>query len=250
MPDYNAQVLVLHRMPLGETDRIVTLFSREHGKIRAVAKGARRPGSRLGGATELFVHADVQLATGRSLDILKQVSVRSSYSAVRTDLGMLARATYLCELTDHLVGEDRHPHPEIFDLLDGALMQLTDDQAAGDAVLCRCILSMMVDLGYAPELDCCLRCGAAQAAVPCGFSPLMGGILCDECITVCRDDHPLSPASLCWLRQAVQPHNKQAEAPTRQVLQEIEPILRWYVRVRTDRELKSAEFLDRVRETG
>src|SRR5579862_3611183 len=98
MPTYTADSLVLHRLNLGENDRILTLYTREHGKLSAVAKGARRATSRLVGATELFTQARVLLATGRSLDILTQCEIRASFPALRNDLERLARATYLCEL--------------------------------------------------------------------------------------------------------------------------------------------------------
>src|SRR5947209_8573031 len=98
MPAYPATGLVLSRRNLGETDRILTLYTREHGKLGAVAKGARRSGSRLSGATEPFTESRFLLATGRSLDIVTQCEVRQSFPGLRTDLEMLARATYFCEL--------------------------------------------------------------------------------------------------------------------------------------------------------
>src|SRR5215468_2707066 len=102
MPAYTTTGLVLHRLNLGETDKILTLYTREHGKLSAVAKGARRAGSRLSGATELFTDSKFLLATGKTLDIVTQCEIRESFPALRNDLERLARATYFCELLDRM----------------------------------------------------------------------------------------------------------------------------------------------------
>src|SRR5579862_2141676 len=110
MPLYKSTAIVLHRTNLGETDRILTLLGRETGKLNAVAKGARGPKSRLSGVSELFTHSRILLAAGRNLDIVSQGEIRESFPALRTDLALMARATYLCELTDRLT-EEREPDP-------------------------------------------------------------------------------------------------------------------------------------------
>ncbi|HLJ56044.1 MAG TPA: DNA repair protein RecO, partial [Chthonomonadaceae bacterium] len=83
MPSYNASGIVVHRTDLGEHDRILTLFTRDKGKLSAVAKGSRRAASRLSGATELFVHARMQLAVGKTLDIVTQCEIQQSFSGLR-----------------------------------------------------------------------------------------------------------------------------------------------------------------------
>src|SRR5579863_4167977 len=120
MPLYKADAIVLHRTNLGETDKILTLLCRENGKLGAVAKGSRRPGSKLSGATELYTYSRFLLAIGKNLDIVSQCEIRESFPALRGDLALLSRATYLCELTDRLV-EEREPNPEVFDMLLSAL---------------------------------------------------------------------------------------------------------------------------------
>src|SRR5258707_7868292 len=117
MPSYNARALVLHRSDLGENDRILTLYTREKGKLNAVARGARRGVSRLSGATELFILEKLQIAAGRNLDIIMQCEIEMSFSGLRTDLQKLARATYFCELLDRFTGDrDAASSPELFDL--------------------------------------------------------------------------------------------------------------------------------------
>src|SRR5437879_4466300 len=123
MPVYKVNGIVLRRSDLGETDRILRLFTRECGRVDTVAKGARRGTSRLSGATELFTHSRMLLATGKTLDIVSQCEIRESFPGLRGDLQRIARATYLCELVDRLLA-DREPNTEAFDLLLSALYLL------------------------------------------------------------------------------------------------------------------------------
>src|SRR5437588_6301396 len=95
---YQAEVVVLRRTSFGETDRILVLFSREKGKLSAIAKGARRSLSRLGGGTEPFTQSSVQLAVGQNLDVLTQCRVERSFPALRRDLEKMGYASYLIEM--------------------------------------------------------------------------------------------------------------------------------------------------------
>src|SRR5579871_1222987 len=179
MPAYTATGLVLHRLNLGETDKILTLYTREHGKLSAVAKGARRAGSRLSGATELFTDSRFLLATGKTLDIVTQCEIRESFPALRADLERLARATYFCELLDRLTQErDSLQSAELHDLTLAALALLQRENRYLDGVVHAYELQLLAELGYAPVLDRCVRCGEPLGQRPVGFSPALGGTLC------------------------------------------------------------------------
>ena len=117
---YRAEGIVLRRIAVGEADRIVTLFTREHGKIQVIAKGSRRLLSRFAGATEPFVHLRTLLAVGQNLDVLTQAEVQNAFPRLRDDLARLGYAAYFVELVDASVAE-RQPQPEIWDLLLAAL---------------------------------------------------------------------------------------------------------------------------------
>src|SRR5438105_2657604 len=117
---YKAHTIILKRIAVGETDKIVTLFTREHGKLNAIAKGARRATSRLVGGTEPLTYARMLLAVGQNLDVLTQSEVQQAFLELRHDLAKLGHATYLLELTNAAL-EERQPHPELFDLLLAAL---------------------------------------------------------------------------------------------------------------------------------
>ena len=120
MPTYNANAIVLHRLSFGETDRIATLYTRERGKLAAIAKGARKPVSRLAGATEVLTYGKFHLATGKNLDIIAQVEVKESFPRIHQDLSRIAYATYMAEVVDRMV-EEHEANPDIFDLLLSAL---------------------------------------------------------------------------------------------------------------------------------
>ncbi len=115
MPVYKTEAIVLRQQALGEADRIVTLFTREYGKLRAAAKGIRRPASRLGGRLEPFTHARLLLARGRTLDVIAQAEIVEAFAGVRADLIRSAYAAYVAELVDRGLA-DRDPHQEVFAL--------------------------------------------------------------------------------------------------------------------------------------
>ncbi|MBN3033721.1 MAG: DNA repair protein RecO [Candidatus Saganbacteria bacterium] len=123
MPAYKAKAISLKTAPFAEADKLVTLFSREHGKIRVVAKSARRVPSRLGGRIETFTYADLLIARGRSLDIISQCEVLESFQSLRDGPETLRVGLYLLKLVSAGTVEGQQ-HPELFDLLLKALLTL------------------------------------------------------------------------------------------------------------------------------
>ncbi|HXG25217.1 MAG TPA: DNA repair protein RecO [Chthonomonadales bacterium] len=251
MPVYKATAIVLHRIHLGETDKIVTLLTREVGKLNAVAKGARRLTSKLSGATELFTYSRLLLAAGKSLDIISQCEIQESFPTLRSDLSLLARASYLCELTDRLV-QEREPNPEVFDLLLSALYLLQRVRSNPDVILHAFELHLLAERGYAPELERCVHCGRELEPQGTRFSPLLGGMLCVQCRYAEKDSVPLSPKTRDWMRQILrlEPEEIVDVEISSDTEQELTRCLRWYIRHRAERDLKSAEFLEVLRVAG
>lgn len=250
MPNYTASGLVLHRLNLGETDRILTLYTREHGKLSAVAKGARNAKSRLGGVSELFTYSRLLLATGKTLDIITQAEIAESFPPIRADLDLLARATYICELLDRFTLErDAANSEELCDLTLSALHLLAQATGEPDVILHAYELHLLAALGYAPELDRCVACGEELPRRTLGFSPALGGVLCPADRWRAEDAIPLAADTVAMLRTVRDADNAALLAlrPARKTLAEMNKALRWYIRVRADRDLKSAEFLDQIR---
>ena len=175
----HAVVLRLHK--LGEADRIVTVLTREHGLVRAVAKGVRRTRSKFGARLEPFAHVDVQLYPGRNLDIVTQVQTVDAFGAnLVADYGRYTTACAVLETAERLAGEERSPVPRLHLLTVGALRALAAGQRDPQLVLDAFLLRAMTFAGYAPALTECARCGAPGPHR--SFHVAAGGVVCAHCL--------------------------------------------------------------------
>ncbi|MCT9820024.1 DNA repair protein RecO [Microbacterium sp. W1N] len=178
MPTYRDEVVVLRTHKLGEADRIVTLLSRRHGKVRAVAKGVRRTSSRFGARLEPFMVADVQLYQGRSLDIVQQAESLGSYGAeIALHYDRYTAAHAMVEAADRLNEAEATPHQYL--LLVGGLRALSRGDHDSRAVLDSYLLRAMSLSGWSPALDACARCGALGPHD--WFVAQLGGTVCAAC---------------------------------------------------------------------
>ncbi len=243
---YRTNAIVLRRINVGETDRIVTLYSREKGKLSAVAKGARRPLSKLAAATEPLTYGKYFAAAGRELDVITQAESQASFPSIRRDLDRIGHATYLVELVNAMV-EERDPNYELFDTLLSALY-LTDGGADPEIVARYFDLQMMSMTGYRPELDVCVRCGSSPKQNGITFSPSLGGRVCDTCAPLPDDVLYLSSESVAAMKKLIAAEAREVAATTlpQPVKDEIFNAIRWYVRYRLDRDLKSSEFIQSI----
>lgn len=184
MPTYRDQAVVLRTHKLGEADRIITLLCRDHGKVRAVARGVRRTSSKFGARLEPFSHVDLQFATGRSLDVVTQVeSLRHYGRPLAGDFARWTMGQVMVETADRLVVEEEEPALQQYRLLLGALRTLgfgtTDGQRPGSMVLNAYLLRAMAVSGYAPTFSACAVCGSPGPHR--AFSPQAGGTVCVMC---------------------------------------------------------------------
>ncbi|MFE1645149.1 DNA repair protein RecO [Microbacterium sp. P01] len=181
MPTYRDEVVVLRTHKLGEADRILTLLSRRHGKVRAVAKGVRRTSSRFGSRLEPFMVADVQLYEGRNLDIVQQAESLGSYGAdIVVHYDRYTSASAMVETADRL--NEAEATPQQYLLLVGGLRALARGEHAARSILDSYLLRAMALSGWAPGLTECARCGAPG---PHGaFVAQLGGMVCPDCAPV------------------------------------------------------------------
>lgn len=184
VPTYRDQAVVLRTHKLGEADRIITLLTRTHGKVRAVARGVRRTSSKFGARLEPFGHVDLQLATGRSLDYVNQVETIQAYgAALAVDYPAWTAGQVMLETADKLVMEEKQPALQQYRLLVGALAALVRGTAEGprpaSMVLDSYLLRSMAIAGYAPTFTECASCGADGPHT--SFSPAAGGVVCRFC---------------------------------------------------------------------
>ncbi len=259
MPAYTTEAVVLRRLQYGETDNILTLYSPEIGRFSAIAKGARKAISRLSGATEVLTCTRFGLASGKTLEIVTQAEVRESFSALRLDLPRLAHGLYLADLLDHSV-EDHAPNPILYQMLLAGLSQtaaLTPPELAARWFE----VQLLRDLGYAPQITHCAVC---QRPVPGEFardelfalSVHLGGVLCP------RHAHPEANADhsglgtgalrLLQTLDSLGPEGAIAlpalPAAGPKSLDQVRLALRRSLRARLERDLKSLEFLDSLRQ--
>lgn len=184
MRTYRDEAVVLRTHKLGEADRIITLLTRRHGKVRAVARGVRRTSSKFGGRLEPFRHVDAQLIEGRTLAIVGQVAQLHAWSeAIGVDYERYTAGQVMVETADRLVGVEREPAVQQFLLLAGALRVLGEGTSDGERpagmILDSYLLRSLSIAGYAPALDVCASC--ARVGPHEWFAPSAGGMVCVHC---------------------------------------------------------------------
>jgi DNA repair protein RecO (recombination protein O) len=242
---YRTEAVIIRRADFGEADRLLTLIT-PLGKRRVVAKGARKTTSRLAGHIELFTHATLLLAVGRSLDIITQSVILHGYDTLRGDLRRIGAAYYTAELVDRLLEEEDENRPA-FDLLVATLGAL-DTTRNIDLVLRYYELHLLGYLGYRPQLYHCAICQEALTEETNRFSPAAGGALCSRCAPTDRAATPMSLSAFKLLRflqaQPLEAIERLNISDTTRV--EAEKLLRTYIRRILERDLKSVAFLEEI----
>lgn len=174
---YRDSAVVLRTYKLREADRVVVLMTRAHGKVRAVAKGVRRTGSKFGSRLEPGSVVEVQLYEGRGeLDGVSQVETARSHPAIRGDLSRLGHAAALLESVDQ-VAQDREPDVRLHDMLVGGLD--TVEESDPPAVVAGFYLKLLAAEGVAPELEVCAACGESPERL--FWTPELGALRCGSC---------------------------------------------------------------------
>lgn len=244
------EAIVLRRHDLGEADRIVTLYTLNHGKIRAVAKGVRRPTSKLGGHLELFTHSQVLLARGRNLDIITQAETLTPFLGLREDLWRAGQAYCAAELLDRLT-EEQLENQAIFRLLVQTLGRVAEVRRP-DLAVRFFEIQLFGLLGYRPELRHCVRCRQPIEPAETGFSVSEGGVLCPVCQEAICLARPLSLNGLKVLRLFQQGDwamvNRLRLDPA--ITEEVELLLRAYTQYVVESQLKSTAFVASLRDQG
>jgi DNA repair protein RecO (recombination protein O) len=244
---YRTEAVILRRSAFGESDRVLTIYTPQ-GKRRVVAKGARKTTSRLAGHIELFTHAQLMLAVGRTLDIVTQSQELHDYPRLRIELERISAAYYAAELIDRLTEEGDENH-RAFWLVHTTLAAL-DTTERIDLVLRWYELQLLDSLGFRPQLSDCAMCHTPLTEEANRFSPTAGGMVCRRCAPADRSALSVSLGAFKLLRYV---QSQPIEAAERLALSEplrveAEQLLRVYLRRILERDLKSVAFLDEVRQ--
>ena len=247
---FKAEGFVLRTRDLGEADKILTLFTRERGKVAAVAKGARRARSRLLATSQVFSHGRFLIYEGRSLHTVSQAELISSFRPLREDLSRMAYASYVAELIDAFVDENE-PHVALFRTVLEAftLMAGTSDLEMGVRWF---ELQLLDRLGYRPEFARCVACDREITSPRVLFHPAEGGVLCAACTERAAGgvEIPLGITRQCirLLENPAAPLGILRPSPSDRRI--MESLLRAHIDHRLDRPIKSRDFLEAMRSLG
>jgi len=246
--NYQTEAIIIKKIKLGEADRILTLYTSDYGKVEAVAKGVRRPKSKMAGHLELLTHSQIRLARGRNLDTIIGSQTIDSFLTLKNDLWLISLGLYAAELVNQFTVEhvaSRH----LFQLLLETLRLLS--QADNTELVLRYFELYLLDLaGYRPQLQECVSCRIQLQPVVNLFCSSAGGILCPNCQYEHPSSFPLSVDALKVLRMfqrstfEVVHHLKISQ----ELSQELKAALGSYIRYLLEREVKSATWMDTLRD--
>ena len=248
------EAVVLRSIKWSETSRIVTLYTLGFGKLKVVAKGARRPKSRFGASLEPITHSAAVFyrKEGRDLHTLGQCDLIAAFPKLKSDLSTLIYASAVCELMDRLItGED--PNRPLFRALVETLGGI-EESAAADAekFLWRFQLHLAAFLGYRPEFGNCVRCETVLEGAKVAFSLALGGTLCDRCAGEGVQSHliHMGTARFLFHLQRARPDRVRSLKSLPQLAEEIRPLLGRFLAAHTEdhRGLRSLDFLEQVKE--
>ena len=241
------EAIVLRHMDWGEADRLLWLFTRQIGKVRAVAKGIRKPRSRKAGHLEPFTRAELQLAYGRDLPIITQAEAKDAYLTLREDLVRMGYASYIVELLDRFTYEEGE-NLGLYRLLSETLSRINKEKDPAFAV--RYYEIRLLDLvGFRPQLINCVNCGEKIQPLDQFFSYEKGGVICPKCGPRETGVRPVSMRALRILRHFQRSNYTEAKRVrlSSTVDNELEKLMGGYLSYLLERGLNSPAFLQNVR---
>ena len=254
MPDpkfrsLRVDAVVLRHIDYGEADRLITLYTRQWGKMRVLAKGARKIASRKAGHIEPFTHVTLQLAKGREMHIITQADTVDAYLPLRDDLILTSQASYIIELLDRFTYEDEAENSTIFRLLTETLARLASKTDPW-LVLRYYEMRLLDQLGFRPQLFECVNCGREIKAEDQFFSFRAGGVICPRCGQGLRHLHRISVEALKYLRHFQRSSFSEAARakPDADVQGETESLMQGYFTYLLERELNTPGFLKKIKE--
>lgn len=254
MPDtkfrsFRVDAVVLRHSDYGEADRLLTLYTRQLGKTRVIAKGARKIASRKAGHIEPFTHVRLQLSKGKDMLILTQADTVDAYLPLREDLILTSQAAYVMELLDRFTYEDGTENPSTFRLLTETLSRLAS-QADPWLVTRYYEMRLLDHLGFRPQLFECVNCGREIRPEDQFFSFSAGGVICPRCSQGLKHLNKISIEALKYLRHFQRSSYADATRarPALDVQQETETLMQGYFTYLLERELNTPGFLKKIKE--
>jgi DNA repair protein RecO (recombination protein O) len=245
-----SRAIVLRHRRLGDADRIITFLTDNRGKVDAVAKGVLRSRSKLAGHLEPAMHVEVLLAHGRNLDIVTQAQTIEGFPELHDDLDLLTTAIYFTELADRFTVE-RAEGRALYELVHASLVRL----ARGDGlqlVTRRFELELLHETGFRPQWHDCIGCGQPAEEGETAWSPLGGGVVCEDCRVGHPDARAIETTTLKVLRAYQEsPYEEAARIRlTPELAANLERAMHQLMESVAERELKSQHFVTEARRAG
>lgn len=242
--------IILRRRDFGESDRILVIFTRKLGKISGIAKGARKPSSKISGHLELFSRVSFLVSRGRNLQLITQAETLESYDHLREDLYGIGLGSYVVELVDAVTTEGGS-NVKLYELLAASLKAL--DNGLKPAVILHYFeLQVLALTGFQPEFFICVECGESITEQDQHLSGELGGVVCPKCIADVggADIRPVPARLLKYLR-----HFQRSSLQDLLVLEipldiqkGLEESIRYYLTHTLEARLNSPDFISRIKE--
>ncbi|WP_062198682.1 DNA repair protein RecO [Massilibacterium senegalense] len=239
-----AEGIIIRTNDYGESHRIVTLYTRENGKVAVMARGARKPKSRLASGTQLFTYGYFLFTKSKGMKSLQQADAIDHFTSVMTDLTKTAYSAYIVELVDKLV-DDETPNPYLFELLYQTLHYM--DEGKDEEILTQLFeVKMLMVSGIRPVVDACVHCGNTEGEFH--FSIREGGFICHRCFEFDPYRIQISQKTVRLLRlyyhfDLTRLGNISVSSETKK---EIKYVLDEYFQAFSGVYLKSKRFLDQI----
>ena len=246
---FRVEAVVLRHHDYGEADRLLTLYTRQLGKTRVLAKGARKIASRKAGHIEPFTQVKLQLARGRDMLLVTQADTVDAYLPLREDLILTSQASYVLELLDRFTYVDETENPSTFRLLTDTLARLASNDDPW-LVIRYYEMRLLDHLGFRPQLIHCVNCGREIKAEDQFFSFRAGGVICPRCGKGLPQLKPINVETLKYLRHFQRSNYRDAARarPNSEVQKEAEDLMQGYFTYLLERELNTPGFLKKIRE--
>ena len=249
---YRSEGVVLRSAPFAEDTAMVTLYSTNSGKLKAVVRGAHKPTSKMVGHLEPLNRVELALASPRlgGIHTVTQAQVLESFSSLKANLESVSRGLYLAELVDGY-GTEGGANRELYSLLVDTLRVLNEDSINGDSALRYFELHLLRCSGFMPELYRCVECGDELSPGRHRFSPQVGGALCLRCTPA---DVRVMPFSLQALKVLRHVHRGSLEDLTRlhvpgSLAEELKNLLSACLKYWLDKEIRSRSFMDHLEDS-
>lgn len=236
--------IIIRTADYGETNKIVTVYSRENGKVALMARGAKRPKSRFASSSQLFIYGSFVYHKSKGIGTLNQADIIDSFREIRSDLMLTAYGAYMVELLDKLT-DDQEKNPYMFELLYQLLHHLNEGED-GEILMRILETKLLAVTGSMPVLHQCTNCGRTDLAFV--FSLRQGGVLCSNCLS--KDSYHLKVSSatikLMRLFQQLNPTRIGHISVKAETKKQLKEVLELYYQEYVGVYVKSKRFLDQM----